>query len=350
MLSTSHFIIRPFDHKNATTAAYEALNIFSNRMRAEQFPDDPPIPLAEAIQDWRNMSAAYKLCEWAMQKQENTPILAAAHIIMPLTDNLHMAYCGVEVLPEYRRQGLASRLLPLIVECVRLEGRRLLVAIPNARIPAGTVWLERLGAQKGSEEHYNQLRLADLDHTLLDQWQAAAQPLTADFELGVWTGAYPEEHLAAIAELVMRLANSVPRDQLQIEDMTCTPAELRKVEQSFAAIGRERWTLYLRERATSHFVGLTEVYWHPNRPEFLQQGMTGVLPVYRNRGLGRWLKAAMLTKVLRDRPQVAIIRTSNADSNAAMLKINRELGFQPYLVRIEWQVTTEQVADYLKMK
>ena len=49
--------------------------------------------------------------------------------------------------------------------------------------------------------------------------------------------------------------------------------------------------------------------WNPNRPELLGQGMTGVFPQYRNRGLGRWLKAAMLDKVLKERPQVKYVRT-----------------------------------------
>jgi GNAT superfamily N-acetyltransferase len=74
------------------------------------------------------------------------------------------------------------------------------------------------------------------------------------------------------------------------------------------------------------------------------------LPEYRNHGLGRWLKAAMLAKVLHERPQVQFVRTGNANSNAPMLKINAALGFKPYLAQSIWQVETERVAAYLASK
>jgi len=72
-----------------------------------------------------------------------------------------------------------------------------------------------------------------------------------------------------------------------------------------------------------------------------------VLPEFQNRGLGRWMKTAMLQKVLRERPQVTKIRTGNADSNAPMLKINHELGFKPYISTYAWQVELAQVQAYL---
>ena len=96
------------------------------------------------------------------------------------------------------------------------------------------------------------------------------------------------------------------------------------------------------------YAGMTEVTWHPSRPQILQQGMTGVLREYQGRGLGRWLKAAMLEMILRDRPEARVVRTGNADSNAPMLKINSELGFRPHESRYVWQVETARVLAYLE--
>ena len=42
-----------------------------------------------------------------------------------------------------------------------------------------------------------------------------------------------------------------------------------------------------------------------------------------------------------------VIRAGNANSNAAMLKINRALGFQRRLAWGTWQVELEQVDHYL---
>ncbi len=109
----------------------------------------------------------------------------------------------------------------------------------------------------------------------------------------------------------------------------------------------QRWTCYVIENAIANFAGYTGVGWNPNRPQFLFQWMTGVFPEHRNKGLGRWLKAAMLDKVLKERPQVKIVRTVNVDSNAPMLKMNHGLGFKPYMASALWQVEVSRVIEYL---
>jgi len=186
----------------------------------------------------------------------------------------------------------------------------------------------------------------ELDRSLLEHWLERGRLLASDFELGLWEGSYPEEQVAAVIQL-NELTNQVPLGGLEIEEAHMTPEQLRESEQYLFASGYQRWTYYVVEKASGKFAGYTETTWNPNRPDILNQDMTGVFPEYRNRGLGRWLKAAMLDKVLKEHPEVKYVRTGNADTNAAMLKINNELGFKPYLASTFWQVEIERVLAYL---
>ena len=340
--------IQTFDVKGATQAAYAALNRHNNRIRLERLPDDPPIPPEETIQEMQNLPPFVDLRIWCAWDAHQAEIIAKGHVVLlHLEQNQHVTQFDLSVLPEHRRQGLGRQLLALVTEAAQADGRRLLVTETTDRLPGGEAFMNRLGAQKGLEAHVNQLRIADLDGGLIERWLAQGQARGAEFELGLWDGPYPEEQLAAVAELV-ELTNQQPLGDLEIEDMHMTPEQLRQAEQMSFARGNQRWTFYIVEKASGRFAGYTETVWNPNRPEILRQDMTGVFPEYRGRGLGRWLKAAMLDKVLKERPSVKYVRTGNADSNAAMLKINREMGFQPYTAGALWQIEIERVLEYLK--
>lgn len=340
------FEIRPFA-KDASRTDYAALNRHNNRMRKERLPDDPPIPLEETIQNLHSMPPFVDLRLWAAWNAEGSEIVGLGDVVLlRLEENRRLAQFEITVEADYRRQGLGRRLLRLIAEAAEQDERSLLMTSTVDRVPAGEAFMLRLGVKKGLEAHTNQLRLADLEHGLLRRWIEQGEQNRELFELGFWDGPYPEERLAAIVELY-DLTNQQPHGELEVEDMHLTPEQVRQVEQNIFARGNQRWTAYVLDRGTGGFAGYSETVWNPNRPEILRQDMTGVFPHYRGRGLGRWLKAAMLERVLRERPEVKYVRTGNADSNAAMLKINTELGFQPYTADALWQVELQQVFAYL---
>lgn len=322
--------------------------IFENRLRAERLPDDPPVPVEEFTSALRNIPPVIDISIWVVRSLDGSAVNAAGNVRFLRTDeNRHVVWFDIAVLPEFRRQGIARRLLALIAEVPRREGRRLMMTASRGAVPAGEEFLKRIGAQMALAGQTHQLDLRDLDRDLLRRWQERARERAADFDLGLWEGEYPEADLEEVARMYGAM-NRAPRGELQYEDFHWTPAQIRQFERAERARGRELWTMYARERGSGRIAGFTTVAWHPNRPEILQQANTAVFPEYQNRGLGRWLKAAMLEKVLRDRPQVKYMRTGNADQNAPMLKINQELGFKPFQSSYDWQVETEVVLAYLR--
>ena len=324
--------------------AAEQLNAIWNRYRLEILPDDPPIPLDESLHGWRNIPEFVVANEFLLWNGAHITAAAVGEIEYYLTaENRHIASFDIYVPPENRGRGMAKLLLARLAAIAVEQGRTLMITRTNERIPAGQAFVERMGASHGMDLRINQLRLSELDREWLIRW---CNPPTEGFTLGLWVGAYPEEQIDAIAALFNSFSD-IPHGELAIDEQKQTPQQLREMEKFRQARSVQHWTMYLQEEGSGRFAGLTEVMWNPHRPLIIEQGVTGVDPAFRKRGLGRWLKAAMIEKVLAEHPEVVFVRTSNANENAPMLKINTEMGFKPYQATTLWQIDTQKVVDYL---
>lgn len=338
--------ITVFEPREASGEEFMALVAFRNRIRAEQLPDDPPIPASEYLLRMQNISPAMKSHIWVVCNAARTEVLASGALDYSVNGgNRESVNIRIAVLPEFRRRGIGRRLLALIAQRAQRENRRLLFA-HTSRVEAGHKFIADMGATKSLDSHIDQLTLSHLDAELVRGWLKNAGARVPEFEVLFWSGTYPEEQIKSIAEL-HNVINHQPRGGLEIEDIDFTPEHVRAIEYRAFNNGAKRWSMCAREKATGKFAGFTQVYWHPNRPALVQQNFTGVFPEYRNRGLGRWLKLAMLEKVMRERPDVKFIRTDNANSNAAIRRVNARLGFKLYSSNCLWQIETHKVIERL---
>lgn len=337
----------PIDLRDLSGAEAQAFTDLIAIQRQERLPDDPPFSLEENLARWRSIPSFVDVLETVAWHPTEKRLIGYAELEIMRTDqNRHLAEFSLFVAPGFRNQGLARQLLPFIIAEAEKAERTLLITGTSDRAPAGAAFMERLGAEPGLAEHINQLAVQDLDRDLVRAWLDRAPERASGFALDFWEGMPPEEQFEALAKL-FAVMNSAPRGTLQVEDVDFTVEQFREFERSRLARGLVIWTNVARERTTGRLVGFTEMFWDPVRPWLVNQGGTGVLPEFRNKGLGRWLKAAMLQKLLQERPEVRFVRTGNADSNAAMLSINRQLGFRPYMAEMVWQIPTARVRAYL---
>jgi GNAT superfamily N-acetyltransferase len=116
---------------------------------------------------------------------------------------------------------------------------------------------------------------------------------------------------------------------MDMEDEIFTPAFIRQYEDACEAKGTRMWVVVARHDATGDLAGYTAFFFKKFRPWQVLQGDTGVDPAHRDRGLGRWLKAVNLLRLLDERPEAQVVDTENAGSNEPMLNINVALGFRP---------------------
>lgn len=338
------------EHRTAKTATESEIREFTdliNILRRETHPDDPPTQAEVRIHELKNMPDFVEVHLW-IARENNTAIGTANLQVLHLPDNQHMAQMGIQILPEQRKKGLGTTFLKQILEVAKVANRTMLMTFSHDKIPAGTAFLEHFGFTPGLEQTVSQLEISKLEPGKLESWIKAGEARASDYVLGSWDGAIPEGEIAAFAHL-MDVMNTQPKGDLEMEDQHISPQVIRDIEKVKFGAGGKRVISYVKHRVSGEFAGYTELEWHPSRASIVSQEATGVNLEHRNLGLGRWLKAANLKEMLTVNPEAKFVRTGNAHSNAAMLKINVELGFKPYFTSIVWQGKTDIVHEKLEL-
>lgn len=285
---------------------------------------------------------------WALIARDGaSQIIGSARVLsQELKGNRHIAQTSIAVLPDRRRAGAGRALLGAAVDAAEALQRTRLVGRSRGNVPAGEAFARHIGAELGQIMIENRIDLEQLNHNLVRGWIDDGPRRAPGYHLMFVHGVTPPELGPAVVE-ALEIMNTAPRDNLDQRDFRITPEQLRDQEQAFTALGFERWALYTVEDATGHFVGLTDLSFRLAAPERIQVGNTGVDLAHRGHALGKWLKASMTQRVLDDLPEARALITSNAAGNAAMLRINQELGYRPSAAEMTWQISVERARSYL---
>lgn len=345
-LQVGEVVIEEVDLPSLSEAEIVAVNAFGNLLRAERNPEDPPRPVELTRANIQNIPPFVSVREFWARDPDGSIAATGEAVVLRTDDNKHLLQADIAVRADRRRRGIAKTFLKLIAGVAEAEGRTLVLGGTSERIPAGEAFARRVGAEPGLAQHTNRLLLGEVDADLVRAWIAEGPTRAPGYALVPIDGPYPEDLIERIVDL-HEVMNTAPRDDLDMEDFHFTVEHAREWEKSMAASGDERWSLFAREDATGALAGFTEVVWNAKMPKIVHQMGTGVRPEHRGHALGKWLKAAMLRRVLDERGESQEVRTGNADSNDAMLGINRQLGFKPHEAGTLWQVPLERVRAYL---
>ena len=337
----------PLDDTDEEVAERVAL---TNELRAEVLPDDPDQSVEQAIAALRAAPRRIRRYSFRVRDAEGRLVGGASTSIDPDdTDNPDVLWISMNLVASARRQGLGTKLLGALAEIAEREGKTRLMGNTNEGWPSGPLFAAAAGATSKQANHMNHLPLAEVDRPMLERWVAEAATRAADYELIGWDGDVPDEHMAQWLDLVV-VMNTAPLDDLELNDFSITEQEVREREQVLAAMGAEEWTLVARHRATGAWAGFHDVSWSPSQPPYVYVGATGVRPEHRGHALGKWLKAAMTLRILDERPDVTHVRTGNADSNDAMLGINKEMGYRPLIAQTTWELPVDSAAVWVRSR
>ena len=318
-------------------------------LRRESQPHDAP---AGVDATRRRLAAIAQVREMAVElvvARMDDAVVGLGAAIAPIAgDNAHLLQVDVAVVPRARRHGVGRALAAWTLDVAHRRGRRLIIGASHDTVPAGAAFARALGAREGMRSRVNELDLErHRTHLfgadgLVARWLADGPTRAPGYAIEELPHPLPAAVLEPFAAL-QRSMNDAPHGTLDVEDRVYTPAALRDLEAASAARGDVAWTLLARRQRDGAYAGFTDLYWNADNPRVAQQGDTAVAPEHRGHALGKWLKAAMLERLHRERPEVRVVRTGNADTNAAMLAINEALGFAVAREAIVWQVATEEL-------
>ncbi|HEX6060657.1 MAG TPA: hypothetical protein VF001_01195, partial [Candidatus Limnocylindria bacterium] len=244
-------------------------------------------------------------------------------------------WCETSVHPDHRRKGLGTALFREFVQaCEGQHPELLFMGMTNDRVAAGEPFLRGLGAQPGLPMKTNQLVLAEVDRAQVAEWAKLDPP---GYRLECIDDVVPPALMTAYIQASEGI-NDMPKGDLKMGDWKLTEEQVRDRENWFKQVGTEWWLLVAIDEATGEGAGFSDVTYDPKQPWVIWQQGTGVTRAHRGHKLGLWMKAVMLDRILRERPESRFIRTGNANTNAQMLGINTQLGFKVAWQSMLWQL------------
>ena len=320
----------------------------------ETTPDDPYLPdeiVEKAIlNDYRNelmYQKRYCIYDDSESKQIGSIFVQTFSEKDPSYEsNKHLALFDISILKNYRKKGIATQSLKNIIDFAKEHS--LTVAISQTYEDDGREFLKRIGAKAAYAAKENRLQMNEVDWNMVKDWISEAESLNPDTKIVKFTQV-PGDIIEKYCQIYTETANQAPLDDLDLKNMVFSPEVMRKREEDFKKIGFTNYTMITLE-PDGDISGLTEILRMPDKKTMLSQNLTGVRDKYRDRKLGKWLKALMLLDMKERFPEVTVVTTGNADSNAPMLSINHRLGFKAYRESTAFQINVQDLETYLASK
>jgi GNAT superfamily N-acetyltransferase len=344
------FRIEEFKPKDVPDEFWEGYFEFTDANHREMNPDDP-FPDKEAmIQRQKADFPDYTVKRWLAFTPEDKIVGwagfgASQETASDHEENKHIAQINIVVLKDYRRKSIGTELLKTAVKEVLALNRTTIETGTNH--DAGAAFLKHYGAQLTIEGSENRLDMADVDWDMMQSWIDEGPQRAPGVTIEEFDNICPDEILDEYVEMFTEALNMQPLGEMESR-AKIDRESWRKNEKRREETGQRNYAMYTKE-ADGSISGLTDIYFDPRDGDRIHQGLTGVRPKYRGRGLGKWLKAKMIFHIRENYPEVEKIITGNAESNEAMLSINNRMGFKKHKGGDGYKFETKDLAKRLKL-
>ena len=231
----------------------------------------------------------------------------------------------INVLPDYRRQGLGSSIFKQILDHARSIGLSKLICRTHHQY--GEEFMTSRGGKVVAKESTRTLLMTNVDWSLVNDWIATGKTRNPSLSL-VFSRHVDDSMIPGLATVSLEIdrdlmslnANQIDISyEFEVEEWKRRQAEATSPNQS-------RIFLFVHD-GCGEIVGYSNVSIQNSDLTFARQGMTAVKKDCRGAGIGKLLKAAMLRFIKDNHPKIVKVSTGNNDLNAPIVAINEKLGF-----------------------
>jgi len=336
-----------FNPESATPAQWHQFHAFRRLRLGQDFPDDPIMPDHEAETILRQQRPAYETERWLALR--NDDIVGTLNLSYRREESAgsedyrnHVDVAGGVLLSE-RRQGVGRALLGGLAHFMDHRGKT--IATARVHLPDGHAFMARIGAtchllHVESRLPFDQIRWDDLG-----RWVEPPALSASGLSWEVHAGRVPMTALEPLMKPLSALLNEQPLGTLQGPSLRY---ELEHFSTWYAEMDRRGGDHFLvLLRNAEEIAAVCDAYWDQRFPDRVYQELTAVAGPWRNRGLAKAVKARMLKLVRERHPEVRTAITNNANSNAPILSINRQLGFSVHREAGTYQIGKAALEAYL---
>lgn len=239
-------------------------------------------------------------------------------------------HCELQVDPEHRRRGYGSALFDRVVAVARERRGKALIGNAKESLAESVEFLHKRGCVERQRSWESRLDPQTFDFAEF----AAAVPRVAKQGIRITTLA--DELRKGDREVVLRktfaLEDVCRRDIPSVDQPTESSYEVFLME--VEGPGCIQDAFFLAEK-DGEYLGLSNMWTDVANPKGIYQGLSGVHPAQRGKGIAMALK--LETVKYAKAHGMRMIKTWNSTVNRPMLRINEAMGFEKQPVWIEFE-------------
>ncbi|MHA2363202.1 MAG: GNAT family N-acetyltransferase [Candidatus Hodarchaeales archaeon] len=342
--------IEEFDPTQTTEDFWDRYLKHTYNTFKEMNPNDPLPSRERVIKNQTTPLVNYNFPRWLVFTEENQ-IIAWGALFFPTDEapeyeeNKHLAGINIIVQKEYRKIGVGSELLKVMISKAKEHNKTIFEGETSTE--SGNIFCQKLKGIKLLEGAENRLYLSDVNWETMIQWKEEGPRRAKGVQLKQFNDV-PEQLIKEYVAIYTETMMQQPLGESEVK-IKVTPESRRQDEKRLNEIGT-KWTTIIAQEKDGTISGLTEITYNSLDKHKVIQGLTGTKEEYRGRGLGKWLKAEMILYVKEKNPEVEFITSGNADSNAPMMSINKRMGFKTYQQETSYKFKVKELCSLLEIE